>query len=432
MSCTVHIYLVKAGLWGTIINLLKKIIMKYYKILICCLAFSACKNNPVSENKDLRVIDVAGGVGKSRLVNLSEIADTIEYIPLQTTKESLVDHIFYNLIFYENGVLYISQKSGSVKIFDRRGEYVNSIDRKGRGPQEYEQFSGIDVDVSTGNICIKGHCKILEYTKDGHFVRRITFQDEDESKGIDWFFFKKLGDFYIMTSFINKNSVYSALIMDSTSRVIMKFNYPPEEIAFVKTLLRSFTFIDPQIFKYNGSIRLINGNNKYVLSINKDFSVDTAFIINYGKYNVVNESPGKLFLSNSPYLWRQFNFFESNNYLFMQFHVGPLTDKPAITINSRGEKYVYPLSCSVFNKKTGEFIFLDQPEINHFGFVEDLEGGPAIWPKYISADNYMISYIPAHEFIAHAESNKVSEKFKAIASKLKETDNPVIVRVKLK
>ena len=402
----------------------------YYKILIYCLAFSACKNNPVSENKDLRVIDVAGGVGNSRLVNLSEIADTIEYIPLETTKkESLVERLFDDKIFYENGVLYVSQKNGSIKIFDRRGEYVNTINRKGRGPQEYEQLWGIDIDESTGNVCVKGYCKILEYTKDGHFVRRITFQDEDESRGIFLFFFKKLRDFYIMTSTINKQSVYSAFIMDSTSRIIMKLNYPKEEVDFVQTLSRSFTFIEPEIFKHDGTIRLINGYNKYVLSINKDLSIDTAFIINYGKYKTVDESARN---PNSPYLWRQFDIFESNNYLFMLFHVGSLTDKPARKINPRGKTYVYPFLCSIFNKENGDFIFLDQPEINHLGFVEDLEGGPAIWPKYISADNYMISYIPAHEFIAHAERNKVSDKFKQIASKLKETDNPVLVRVKLK
>ncbi|MFA5849402.1 MAG: 6-bladed beta-propeller [Bacteroidales bacterium] len=400
-------------------------------IIVLTLIFvsPSCSPNNGKEVKDLRVIDVAGGVGKSRLVNLSEIADTIEYIPLETSKESLVERLVADKIFYENGIIYISQKSACIKIFDKRGAYINTINRKGRGPQEYEQFWDVDIEVSTGNICVKGYCKILEYTKDGHFVRRITFQEGNDSKGIFLFSFKKLGNFYIMTSAINKQSVYSAFIMDSTSRVIMKLNYPQEEVDFVQTLSRSFSIIDPDIFKYDGSVRLINGNNEYVLSINKNLSIDTAFIINYGKYKTVDESARE---PNSPFLSRFLGVFESNSYLFMQFHVGSLTDKPARKLTARGKIYIYPHSCSIFNKKTGEFLFLDQPEINHLGFVEDLEGGPAIWPKYISADNYMISYIPAHEFIAHAESNKVSDKFKQIASKLKETDNPVLVRVKLK
>jgi hypothetical protein len=64
--------------------------------------------------------------------------------------------------------------------------------------------------------------------------------------------------------------------------------------------------------------------------------------------------------------------------------------------------------------------------------VEDFEGGPAVWPKYVSSDGYMISYVYAHEFKAHAETHVVSEKYKSIADNLKDTDNPVIIRVKLK
>jgi len=44
----------------------------------------------------------------------------------------------------------------------------------------------------------------------------------------------------------------------------------------------------------------------------------------------------------------------------------------------------------------------------------------------------MITYMYAHEFKAHAETHEVSERFKRIADSIKDTDNPVIVRVKLK
>jgi hypothetical protein len=44
----------------------------------------------------------------------------------------------------------------------------------------------------------------------------------------------------------------------------------------------------------------------------------------------------------------------------------------------------------------------------------------------------MISFIDALDFIQHAQTHKVSDKFKKIADGLKETDNPVVVLVKLK
>lgn len=76
--------------------------------------------------------------------------------------------------------------------------------------------------------------------------------------------------------------------------------------------------------------------------------------------------------------------------------------------------------------------FIDQPEFNQFGFKDDLQGGPAIWPYYISEDDYMVTLINAHNFIEHAKTYEVSDKFKKVADNLKETDNPVLVLVKLK
>lgn len=93
---------------------------------------------------------------------------------------------------------------------------------------------------------------------------------------------------------------------------------------------------------------------------------------------------------------------------------------------------LYTSETSLLNKKTGEFKFVDQPELNQFGFKDDFEGGPAFWPVYISEDDYMIAMIDAYKFIQHAQTNNVSDKFKKIAEGLKETDNPILVRVKLK
>jgi len=116
----------------------------------------------------------------------------------------------------------------------------------------------------------------------------------------------------------------------------------------------------------------------------------------------------------------------------MRFHLGSLSDKPYKMLSRSGREWIDYNSCALFNKEKEEFTFLDQPEINQIGFVDDIEGGPAIWPKYVSSDNYLISFIPAEEFIAHAEKHKVSANYKEIAAKLQEADNPVLVKVKLK
>ncbi|MDD2425565.1 MAG: 6-bladed beta-propeller [Bacteroidales bacterium] len=392
-----------------------------------------CSSDNQNTEEGLKVIDVAGGVGKSRLVNLSEIADTIEYIPLETNQESLLAHPPHERILYEKDILYFPQKRGIIKLFNSKGEYLSTFNRLGRGPQEYEQFGELQIDNVSGKIIILSINKVLEYSPNGECIRNIFLPAPNMIDN------KSIGDFIMLGDnyFFLDGFKYPVIITDSSLNVIKRLKYPPEDVDLVKVEKSIPRFATSYIYLYKDRIRLINGINKYVLSINKDLSVDTVFIINYGKYSPENTKSGSRNSLNytSPYLWRYGNVLESDNYLFMRFHLGSLSDKPyKMHRNWKGSvrQLIDPNACALFNKETEEFTFLDQPEIDQMGFVDDIEGGPAIWPKYVSADNYMVSYILAEEFIAHAESHKVSEKFKKIADGLKETDNYVFVRVKLK
>jgi len=89
-------------------------------ILIFFIAITACQNSHDSQSKDLRVIDVEGGVGKGRLVKLSEVAESIEYIPLETNSELMLGKIFYDRIFYEKGVFYLMERNQSTILFDKQ------------------------------------------------------------------------------------------------------------------------------------------------------------------------------------------------------------------------------------------------------------------------------------------------------------------------
>ncbi|HCV16307.1 MAG TPA: hypothetical protein DF637_08240, partial [Rikenellaceae bacterium] len=73
-------------------------------LFLLIVVFTTCQCSNSEKDKELRVIDVEGGVGKGRLVKLSEIAESIEYIPLETNSELMLGKIFYDRIFYEKGV----------------------------------------------------------------------------------------------------------------------------------------------------------------------------------------------------------------------------------------------------------------------------------------------------------------------------------------
>ncbi|OFZ11337.1 MAG: hypothetical protein A2465_09420 [Bacteroidetes bacterium RIFOXYC2_FULL_39_11] len=344
-------------------------------LLVLVVLSTACQRNHNTQPKDLRIIDVEGGVGKGRLVKLSEIAESIEYIPLETNSESVVGKIFAHRIFYEKRFFYLMEQNRSIIIHDNDGKYFNKINKLGRGPQEYDGVSDINIDLITGNLHIMTQNRILEYSINGDFIRIVNFRnntllnDQIPNKA------QKIGSNYFLLAHITKRTKHSGFIIDSASNILKSIYYPESQYEIYK---RSPDLImQPVSFMYKENVRLIKGYSQEILSISEDFRIDTAYILNYGKYSVDLNNSSHL-LSRAPYIWPRFKIFESDQYLFMFFHVGPLADKPAKMIGTRGNQYDYQHDCSFFNKKTGEFQFIHQPEINQLGFVEDFEGGPAV------------------------------------------------------
>jgi hypothetical protein len=102
-------------------------------ILLLTVPFS-CSQSGKKEVKS-KIIDVASSVGGGRITDLSEIVSDIKYIPLETSKNSLVGEMVR--VNYEKGRIYINDRSDSVKIFDYDGKFLRNFGRRGRGPQEY-------------------------------------------------------------------------------------------------------------------------------------------------------------------------------------------------------------------------------------------------------------------------------------------------------
>ena len=93
---------------------------------------------------------------------------------------------------------------------------------------------------------------------------------------------------------------------------------------------------------------------------------------------------------------------------------------------------------SFIGSKRDNFRALIVPEQ---GMNDDLYGGPYIWPRTIKGDSIIISWIEAmkyREYIASDAFEKSNPKFpdkkeelERLADKLKDTDNPILVLVRL-
>ncbi len=408
---------------------MKKIIF----ILVILVLFSCKQDN---ETKSIKIIDLAGNVGKTEIVTLSQIADDIEYIPLQTTDESLLATP-YTYTQLANGKLYIRQSQSAIKIFKINGEFIKTFNKQGRGPQEYEALYDFNIDALSGKILVYTEGRLLEYNAEGDFIKRIML---NRNEGINIFHPKKKfkidKNLYLIT-FASYKSEYSSCVTDSLFNVLYYIHYSQKEQDIRKNSQRQRSLFTPYFYKFRDSVRIFNGYDENILTVSNSKRADTSFILNYGQYDAINFNLNARDISKLPFIRRYRNVYESSDYIFMQFHMGSLPHKPRTMLKflrggEKGGTLEEPITGSVFNKKTGEFKYIDQPELNQFGFAEDFEGGPAFWPLYISEEDYMIDIIDAQKFIDYAQTHKVSEKYKKIAEGLKDTDNPVLVLVKLK
>ncbi len=401
--------------------------------------FISCQQE--KEITDIRVIDLEGNIGKSRKVLLSEIAESIEYVPLETTHESSLGVPTSGILIYENGLLFVYQKGNYFKIFNSAGDYLSTFNRRGNGPQEYVTLTSVVVDSCAEVISVLAHKKIIEYKTNGEYIRTIELPAVGSLNASGYFPFGKVDDnsYVLCVNIIFPTDYhdYSAIVIDSSSRVIHKILYTQKARAFMKKIAHVHLMFDspitPILFTYKNSVRVINETDETILAVSENGKIDTAFILNYGKYSMTNfpELYSTRYV-DAPCVKLFQGIFESSSFLFLSFRTGKLPIKHREITNRYGETVSLAASRAYFNKKTGRFSFVEPIGLNEFGIIDDLEGGPSFWPVYISQDDYMVNYIDAIKFIEYAESNDVSENLKKVAENLRETDNLLMVRVKLK
>jgi len=378
------------------------------------------------------VINLEEGLSQMETLPLSKVAASIEYIPLEDTDESLVGNI--QNLFYNNSHIYIKDNTGLIKIFDRKGRFVRKINRLGRGPQEYSQMS-ILLPAPNGNFLLADFSEHKEYNVDGNLIRKIEYPKVDyriyETLMID-------ENRYIAPLCKKYDGEYCAVIYDSLSTILQMIPIPdlygPEkkqsnigqrnlfslnqgsgevdEIQFV-------ALVAPEIFRYGDQIRIFYPKTAEIFTTDGYGVLDTAFVINYGKY----PPPGgeandytrslKALYPNS--------FLESENYLFMNVAVRNILVNQA---HLRGN--------FIFDKRTMNTHLLYDIEKRINGFTDDLKGGPPFWPKSVYGKDLLISYADPSYLIKLSEQNKVSDEFRHFVSGLTDDSNPVVIFVHLK
>ena len=295
-----------------------------YLLLLCFLTVCCTKSNV---STDLSVIPVASMVGKYELLNISDYASSITYIPLETNDNALVSDVIEQII-YENEQFIVRDPTtnASCMVFDKSGRYLHNLGRKGMGPGEYTSVRHISTWNDSIFLYIPYPAKINIYNKDGQLLDIMNMDSIHATYFIFPVWYLKphiyLSDVVTMTP---PNSIASypraLLLQEENNRLTVNKEYPYVNYR-VEIGGFSTNFEIATMYRFNDQIRTYKAINDTIFTVGPDTEMKTAFVFDFGKYRASTEWMfGRIADKISVYIWPP-NIMESSDYLFIEFFFG--------------------------------------------------------------------------------------------------------------
>ena len=377
-----------------------------------------CKNE-IDTTRAIPVIDIEKGLNKGGTVKLSELCNSLEYIPLQTETNSIIGS--WPKLQTSGDLFYITYiNSDNCIVFDSEGLFRNIIGRKGNAKGEYTYINDLNIEEDRSNIALRDFKKIVIYNSEGLFIKEIPLEQMNEGGySIVNLVYMREGKYW-GTKFQGENFSEEISVIDNSGEVLLSQNLGKRitrteigEIDGKKVSVKGSR--PPYIYRFENSVRYLSANNDTIFSFSEELVKNPTFIIDLGSYkskleNTVGDASAVKVIESS--------FQESRDYIFFRV-IAPLNLFPHI---KAGTRFGYTL----YDKKKGEVRTLSYESVlNITGLTNDIDNGMPFWPNLVTK-NKMYHIVDALTFIDMSE-NTGSEKIKKIASTLTENSNPVLV-----
>ena len=141
-------------------------------ILFIILSFSllSCQHKGDStKNSTIETIPVFSNYTAE--LPFSAFVDTIELIPLETTEDNLIGEI--TRVIFNDGKYYIRSTNGmqnpKLFVFNENGKYIKKISKQGVGPGEYLDFEDFTI-ANDNHIVIGDYQRLLHFDLQGQFL----------------------------------------------------------------------------------------------------------------------------------------------------------------------------------------------------------------------------------------------------------------------
>jgi hypothetical protein len=350
-----------------------------------------CNSHPTHNSSEptypvkIKLSDCFGS--QAPTIQLSNIADTISYLKLETTEECLIGNIT-TIKNIDSGFL-INDNMKSLLLFNKDGKFMWKISKQGRGPLEYEMLNpDFDIDHKLDEILVPDRKQIFIYNYSGQFVKVIKVP------------------FYV-------NQIY---VVDSGSYLIANTNPNENYLA--------------HIINRNGTI-IKDFRNKNIQKKANEFGR-----INNKPYSQIEYYQDRILISNMDTIWQ----LNTKNELEIKFIVDcqiKNTENKVYTYSfntlnraSLGLYFMYQKSNALYNFDSN--LFYKLPGGPAAGIIDDIDSGPdvSLWK---AKDGMLIEGIPASRLLS-VDINRI-RKESILYEIIKNTnlnDNPILRIIKIK
>ncbi len=389
--------------------------MKYNLLIISILLLISCSSK--KQQSGIPVIDVTKTYPEKEIV-LQDIAD-VEYIPLETRDDVLLSRT--GKVIYSSKDLIIARnlKEGDVFVFNGKGKIISSFNHTGQGAMEYIKLNSVMYNPLTKEIFIytrdnPGN-KIMVYNLHGNFQREVHINTKVT--------LRKLHNFNkeLIIAYETPNIADDANAkLENMHKEVKVSNIKPMFLISKKTgavdTIKGFSVPDrrqDKLWNFKGGILrgvvLFSTNNITQTAdgfILDNFFCDTIYQINknqelkpvlarYPAYRTMKEKPLVIDVNAG-----------NNRLLF--FEIQEYT-------SAKGKRKPSKICFNRINNQIVEYSLKNK--------------------DILSKETKVVPYTHlrnADDLIELLEAGKLTGKLKAVAEKLKEDDNPVLVKVTLK
>ena len=246
----------------------KTFAIKVLQISLLLLLFG-CGFSNKETNRNLIEVDLNERID----VSIFDIFERIEIIKLETTDNSLFRYV--NKVVCFNNVFYIHDYvEKTILSFDSAGKFLNKIDNRGQGPEEYIHISDFDLDKQENKLLVLDPVSnsLLEYDLTGQFLYKIKLPTIVGAYNK----IKCLNDNII--TFWTYDDDNRLKLYDKKNNQIFREYFPKKE----KSLFDHFPVI---AFPYNNYVATESVTDNNIYEISADGKLSIAYTWDFGKLN---------------------------------------------------------------------------------------------------------------------------------------------------